>query len=131
MLLPERDPFQFWTRRAELPPAYRFTRFLLDELLGSIEQPIVVSFDEIDVVLGLPFLHDEFFAAMRAVYDARASDARSRGAHVLPLGIASPGGLMKDARQPRSTSRQTRSPARRLHARRDGRLSPRARSRGG
>lgn len=97
-LTPERDPVHFWTHHAGLPPAYRFSRFLLDALLSSIEQPIVISFDEIDVVLGLPFPRDEFFAAMRAAHSARAENPAYERLTFCLFGVATPGELMDNPR---------------------------------
>jgi len=95
-LWPERDPADFWARRADLSPVHRFMRFLLDEVLRKVDERVVISIDEIDMVLGLPFPRDDFFAAIRAVYNARADDPIYERLTFCLFGVATPGELMED-----------------------------------
>lgn len=89
------DEASWWNVRGQLGPVQRFSDFLRSVVLDSVEGPIVVFVDEIDSTLSLPFT-DDFFGAIRAAYNARASDpAYGRLTFVL-LGVARPSDLIKD-----------------------------------
>jgi len=89
------DPEAWWTERASLGVVQRFTDFLHDVVLAEIEGPVVILVDEIDTTLRLGF-SDDFFAAIRSIYNARASDpVYGRSTFVL-LGVAAPADLIKD-----------------------------------
>jgi hypothetical protein len=89
------NPGEWWARRAHLSAVQRFTDFLRDAVLAEIEGPVVIFMDEIDTMLNLDF-SDDFFAAIRFAYNARASDpAYDRLVFVL-LGVAAPADLIKD-----------------------------------
>lgn len=85
----------WWQGHANLSAAHRFILFLRDVLLASVPEPIVIFIDEIDSTLNLDF-RDDFFAAIRALYNARASEPiYSRLTFVL-LGVATPTDLIND-----------------------------------
>jgi AAA-like domain len=68
------------------------TKFFEEVLLTEIKTPVVVFVDEIDTTLSLNFT-DDFFAAIRYFYNARA---RSKGLQRLSfvlIGVATPGDL--------------------------------------
>jgi len=68
---------------------------MTDVVLSQVAERIVIFVDEIDTTLRLDFT-DDFFASIRYLYNARATNrALSRLSFVL-LGVASPGDLMKD-----------------------------------
>jgi len=56
---------------------------------------VVVFVDEIESTLGLPFT-DDFFAAVRAAYNARASDPAYKRLTFVLLGVVRPADLIKD-----------------------------------
>jgi WD40 repeat protein len=60
--------------------------------------PLVVFIDEIDVVRGLPFSTDEFFAGIRECYNRRAEDPEFARLTFCLLGVASPSDLIRDTR---------------------------------
>ncbi|MEO5728931.1 MAG: AAA-like domain-containing protein, partial [Byssovorax sp.] len=93
----EVDPDGFWDRDPRLSQAQRWTAFVREELLTRVQGRLVVFLDEINVVLGLEFPTEPFFAALREVQDARAADARYNDLTFCVLGIAFPEALMKDA----------------------------------
>lgn len=93
-LRPGLDPADFWRAHADLTPAYRFTRFLRDEVLLPSTCPMVISVDEIEMVLDLPFDRGDLFAMIRSVYTARADDPIWERLTFCLLGLASPGELM-------------------------------------
>jgi len=84
-----------WWEGQTLSAPQRFMEFLRSIVLVQITDPIAVFIDEIDSTLQLDF-RDDFFAAIRAVYNARASDpVYSRLTFVL-LGVATPTDLIQD-----------------------------------
>jgi CHASE2 domain-containing sensor protein len=86
-----------WMRdREDLAPVQRLGEFLETVLLTQIHQNIVVFIDEIDSVLGLKFLTDEFFALIRHCYDKRASTPDYKRLTFALLGVATPSDLIQD-----------------------------------
>ena len=85
----------WWQEHSALGPVQRFTDFLHDVLLQEIEGQIVIFMDEIDTTLNLPF-SDDFFAAIRFIYNARASDPIYEALTFVLLGVAIPADLIKD-----------------------------------
>jgi uncharacterized protein YkwD len=91
----EQDVEAWWQERDTLGAVRRFSNFLRDVVLEEISDQIVIFVDEIDFTLGLPFA-DDFFAAVRATYNARALDARFSRLTFIFLGVAAPADLIKD-----------------------------------
>jgi Tol biopolymer transport system component len=85
----------WWRERAHLGLTQRFSQFLRQVVLEQIANPIVISIDEIDTTLKLPFT-DDFFAGLRAMYNARANDEAYRRLTFVLLGVARPSDLIKD-----------------------------------
>jgi hypothetical protein len=74
---------------------HRFSLFFSDVVGKSIRERVVVFVDEIDTTLALDFT-DDFFAAIRALANARAQTRDlSRTSFVL-IGVATPSDLVKD-----------------------------------
>jgi WD40 repeat protein len=88
----------WWKRKENLPPLQRLSDFFGEVLLTLIPKPIVIFVDEIDTTIGLPFA-DDFFAALRAVYNARALDPTYKRLTFVLLGVASPAELIRDVRR--------------------------------
>jgi WD40 repeat protein len=59
---------------------------------------LVIFIDEIDVVQGLPFSTDEFFAGIRECYNRRTEDREFERLTFCLLGVASPADLIRDTR---------------------------------
>ena len=85
----------WWDQQQRLPLSQRFVRFLRDVVLKHNTQPVVIFVDEIDSTLNLDF-SDDFFAAIRACYNARTTEPDFRRLTFVLLGVASPSDLMKD-----------------------------------
>lgn len=85
----------WWEAHANHNPVQRFGNFLRDVALVEIRDPIVVFVDEIDSALGMTFT-DDFFAAIRAAYNARASHAEYQRLTFILLGVARPADLIRD-----------------------------------
>ncbi len=88
----------WWQARAALPALQRLTEFFSDLLLERLTGQIVIFIDEIDSTISLPFT-DDFFAAIRACYNARAIDTAYQRLSFVLLGVAAPSDLMKDSKR--------------------------------
>jgi Tol biopolymer transport system component/tetratricopeptide (TPR) repeat protein len=88
------DEVIWWNEHKQLGPLQRFSHFLRQIVLEEIQEPIVVFVDEIDSTLGLPFT-DDFFATIRATYNARASDPVYKRLTFVLVGVARPLDLIK------------------------------------
>src|SRR5262245_8740413 len=89
------DIERWWRERAGTGPVQRFTDFLHDVVLARIAGPVVIFVDEIDSTLRLDFT-DDFFAAIRVMYNLRASNPIYDRLTFVLLGVASPTDLIKD-----------------------------------
>jgi tetratricopeptide (TPR) repeat protein len=85
----------WWTARQTLSAPQCFIEFLHDVVLVERREPIAIFVDEIDSTLALPF-RDDFFAAIRAMYNARANDPVYNRLTFALLGVATPTDLIQD-----------------------------------
>ena len=85
----------WWQERQNLPLVLRFTNFLREVILEEIKEQVVIFIDEIDYTLGLDYT-DEFFAAIRATFNAHADDSEYERLTFVLLGVATPADLIKD-----------------------------------
>src|SRR5262249_2540243 len=92
------DARAWWRARTGLDASQRFIEFLHDVALKEIAGAIVLFIDEIDAMLALDF-RDEFFAAIRALYNARESDPADQRLTFVLLGVATPTDLIRDPRR--------------------------------
>jgi len=92
------DLAAWWGEREGLPAVGRLMDFFTEVLLGEISGPVAIFFDEIDTTLAVPG-SDDFFAALRACTNARATDPRFERLTFALFGVASPGELIQDARR--------------------------------
>lgn len=89
------NPRVWWQSRSHLSFAQRFAQFFGEVLLQEVAEPIVVFIDEIDTTLGVTY-SDDFFAAIRALYNARAEHPEYRRLSFVLIGVATPTDLIKD-----------------------------------
>jgi len=91
------DLGRWWQTRRHLPPVKRLMDFFIEVVMASstANEPVAVFIDEIDTTLDLPFT-DDFFAAIRSCYNARAAQPQYRLLTFVLLGVASPSDLIKD-----------------------------------
>jgi hypothetical protein len=89
---------RFWMSHAQLGPAQRWFAAIQSVLLGgqASDRPVVIFVDEIDVVRGLPFSVDEFFAAIRECANRRTYDPAMRRLTFCLLGVAAPTDLVRN-----------------------------------
>lgn len=92
------DPMPAWQGGDGRSPAQRWLRSL-ERGLASSPRPVVIFIDEIDAVRALPFSGDDFFAAIRATMDLRATESHWRKLTFCLLGVASPTELIADVRR--------------------------------
>jgi hypothetical protein len=91
------DLEDFFENRGSLTVERRFFDFLtihVLELLG--DQRLIVEFDEIERLIGLPFA-DDFFAILRAVFNAGANAPKLRQIAFVLAGAVPPNALMSDS----------------------------------
>jgi AAA-like domain len=91
----ETDYAEWWSAHSALGEVQRFTDFLREVVLSEINGRVVIFIDEIDSTLQLDF-RDDFFAAIRAMYNARAETADFGRLSFVLLGVASPPDLIRD-----------------------------------
>jgi WD40 repeat protein len=84
-----------WQDHAELAPTQRWLLALRDLFESGRARPLVVFVDEIDAVRSLPFRTDDFFAAIREIYNRRAREPALQLTFCL-LGVASPTDLIAE-----------------------------------
>jgi hypothetical protein len=85
----------WWQEHAHLGMTQRLTMFFEEVLLVEITGPVVVFVDEIDTTLNLNFT-DDFFAAIRYFYNARAMRPEFKRLSFVLIGVATPGDLVRD-----------------------------------
>ncbi|MBC7970881.1 MAG: AAA-like domain-containing protein [Verrucomicrobia bacterium] len=86
----------WWREHAFLPPVQRLGKFLEDVLLADSDRSLAIFIDEIDSVLSLDFLIDDFFALIRTCYNKRADRPEYQRLTFALLGVATPSDLIQD-----------------------------------
>ncbi len=91
---------EWWQTAREATPELRLLRFFREEVAARVpgDKPIILFVDEIDGTLDLPF-SDDFFLAMRAMYNQRAFTPEYERIVFCPIGVATPNELIKDKRK--------------------------------
>src|SRR5579872_1278622 len=89
---------EFWTSNHQVAPLQRWMRALREIVVSKITGQLVLFVDEIDAVRSLPFSCDEFFAAIRELYNRRTEDAELCRLAFCLLGVATPSDLIRDTR---------------------------------
>lgn len=89
------DVIAWWQARGHLSVTNRLTSFFETVLLAEVAEPVVIFLDEIDTTLKLPF-RDDFFAAIRYLYNARARQPGLARLSFVIIGVATPGDLIDD-----------------------------------
>lgn len=101
------SPLSFFSAHGHLAPMHRFERYLREEILNRISGRVVLFIDEIDTLLARPNAErDEFFAVIRAIYNARPDEPNYQRLSICLLGVAQPRDLISDeARTPFNVGR--------------------------
>lgn len=91
---------EWWAAQSDHAFGHRFTRFLREVVLAERSERLVIFVDEIDTTLRLDFT-DDFFTAIRFLYQHRAAEPALERLSFVLIGVATPGDLIKDvARTP-------------------------------
>jgi hypothetical protein len=90
------EVFAWWEANARLGFAQRFIKFFEEALLVEINSPAVIFIDEIDTTLSLDFT-DDFFAAIRNIYNSRGDVQAFQRLSFVFIGVATPSDLIKDS----------------------------------
>ena len=91
----------FWEAHAKESLTSRWSRFCRHVVLEQVKSPVVIFLDEIDSILSVANVADDFFASIRAMHEKRAEEPELARLSFCLLGVASPRDLMKDqARTP-------------------------------
>jgi len=86
---------EWWQANSALSMNQRLIYFFLEVLLKEIRERIVIFVDEIDTTLKLSFT-DDFFAAIRYLYNARSNVPEFQRISFVLIGVATPGDLIRD-----------------------------------
>ena len=89
------DVEEWWEHNSALSHVRRFTKFFHEVLAQEVEGRVVIFVDEIDSILGLDFA-DDFFAAIRSLYNRDSHILQERRLSFVLLGVAAPNDLIKD-----------------------------------
>ena len=91
---------EWWAAQSDHAFGHRFTRYLREVALAERSERLVIFVDEIDTTLRLDFT-DDFFTAIRFLYQHRAAEPTLERLSFVLIGVATPGDLIKDvARTP-------------------------------
>jgi hypothetical protein len=86
----------WWDAHSHYAFAHRLIRYLREVALVERSERLVLFVDEIDTTLRLDFT-DDFFAAIRFLYQNRAIDPELERISFVLIGVAMPNDLIKDA----------------------------------
>jgi GAF domain-containing protein len=92
--------FKIWWQEYDTTPMQGLVNFIREILLTNeslFQQKLVIFIDEIDSVLRLPFLVNDFFALIRACHDNRAEYPNYNRLTFAIFGVASPYDLIKES----------------------------------
>jgi len=90
------DLDDWWEKNSRLSNVNRFSKFIEEILIKSIQQKLVIFVDEIDSILSLNFNIDDFFAVIRDCYNKRADNPDYQGLAFVLIGVATPSDLIQD-----------------------------------
>jgi WD40 repeat protein len=88
------DVQAWWAERGGLTNLQRLREFFLEVVLGETDKPVVVFFDRLEATLGEPLAQD-LFAAIRACFDARATETDFQRLTFVMFASAEPSELVK------------------------------------
>lgn len=91
------DVIEWWKASRAITPNQRLIQFFRDEIAAKSSVPVVIFLDEIDSTIALPFT-DDFFVAIRAMYNNRASEPLFERITFCLVGVATPDELIKNLR---------------------------------
>lgn len=87
--------YDWWDKHSQLGHGHRFSFFFEKIVLSEVTGQLVVFMDEVDSTLSLPFT-DDFFAAIRYIYNSRANTTVFQRLSFVLVGVATPSDLISD-----------------------------------
>ena len=96
-LRPGLDVTAWWNNCPLATPNQRLIEFFRTEVAARDNGPVVIFLDEIDATLKLPYI-DDFFVAVRAMYNERPEEPAFKHIVFCLVGVATPNELIKDRR---------------------------------
>ena len=90
--------FEWWMTHEQVGLTQRMVMFFQDIVLKQIDEKLVIFIDEIDSTLSLDFT-DDFFAAVRYIYNGRATNPEFNRLSFVLIGVATPGDLINDPKR--------------------------------
>ena len=90
------DYLAWWEKARHLSAVQRFGKFLTEVVLTEVAGPVILFVDEIDTTLKLSY-SDDYFAAIRSLYNRRPAEPELKRLTFVLLGVASPSDLIKDS----------------------------------
>jgi hypothetical protein len=94
----ETNVIKWWHAHSHLGVTQRLTEFFEKVVLSEVHERVVIFVDEIDTTLSLDFT-DDFYAAIRYLYNSRATIAAFKRLSFVLIGVAAPGDLIRDVRR--------------------------------
>jgi len=94
----ETDVHVWWAEHTHLGFAQRMTRYIQEIALEEVTDRVVIFIDEIDATLSLPFT-DDFYAAIRYIYNARSNVPVFERLSFVLIGVATPDDLISDPKR--------------------------------
>ena len=91
------DVAEWWKACRAITPNQRLIQFFRHEIAAKTSAPVVIFLDEIDSTIALPYT-DDFFVAIRAMYNDRASEPLFERITFCLVGVATPNELIKSHR---------------------------------
>ncbi len=88
----------WWREHEEVGVTQRLTLFFEELILPATDKRLVIFIDEIDTTLSLPFT-DDFFAAIRYLYNARSTNSDLKRLAFVLIGVATPSDLIDDPKR--------------------------------
>ncbi|MBE9031934.1 AAA-like domain-containing protein [filamentous cyanobacterium LEGE 11480] len=89
---------EWWRAQAHLSYVARLADLIDTVLLPETTSPVVIFIDEVDSVLGLPFIIHDFFGLIRHCYNRRADETIYQRLTFVLLGVTTPTALIQDKR---------------------------------
>ena len=84
----------WWEARLAIAPVKCLSDFICNVLLTEITKPIVIFVEEIDNLLNLKFVADDFFMLIRSLYENRAQESKFSRLSFAFVGVITPRDLM-------------------------------------
>ncbi len=88
---------EVWWKQQQGTPNQRLLEFFRSQLFASDASPVVLFVDEIDGTLNLAYT-DDFFTAIRTMYNQRGAEPAYEQIAFCLIGVATPNELVKDRR---------------------------------